>query len=746
MPPADALVTLAAMPKPLYIQVAVPTPLRQTFTYLAPDGIDVDHMTPGCRVSVPFGRRNLVGVVCALHAHTDQARGRLKHIKQLIDSEPLWSTELWQMLLWAAQYYQHPLGDVLQTALPTLLRQGKPAQPATTKVWHLTEDGQAAMATLTRAPRQRALLQLLTQHPQGLAQAVMLADQPGATEILKRLLDKGWLRCEVQTISPTMPTRNVEAGPELHAEQLAAVSAVSAAFGSYQAFLLEGVTGSGKTEVYLQLIAQCVAQGKQALVLVPEIGLTPQMIRRFEKRLACTIAVLHSGLNDSERLAAWLAAKQGEVAVVLGTRSAIFTPLQTPGLIIIDEEHDASFKQQEGFRYSARDLAVWRAHHNHIPIVLGSATPSIESLYNVARERFTLLQLTERAGGAQPPSKQLLDVRAQPMHEGLSDRLLQRLRQHLDNNNQVLLFLNRRGFAPTLMCHDCGWIATCQRCDSHMTFHQRDQRLRCHHCGAERRAEQQCAHCESENLLTVGAGTERIETALRERFPDTEIIRIDRDTTRRRGSLEAMLHKIKNGQRQILIGTQMLAKGHHFPNVTLVGILDADQGLHSAEFRAPERMAQQILQVAGRAGRAEQAGEVIIQTHHPDHPLLLSLIRSGYNAFARELLKERQAAALPPFTAMALFRAEAVERSAPLDFLEQVRQLLQPHINKHIMLFGPMPAPMEKRAGRYRAQLVVQAAQRTQLQHLLASMLPRIESVKSGKVRWSIDVDPIDTY
>jgi primosomal protein N' (replication factor Y) len=739
-------VTLAPMSRLRFLQVAVPTPLRHTFTYLAPAQDDTHSLAPGCRVSVPFGRRKLVGIVCASSAHTDQPHSRLKTVTEILDDEPLWPAELWQMLLWAAQYYQHPIGDVLLTALPALLRQGKPAKAATTKVWHITAAGQAALTTLSRAPRQQALLQLLMQHPHGLAHADLLAEHPGATEILKRLLQKDWLRWQALTPQATQAPTKAEAGPTLNTQQQTAVHAVSAAFGTYQAFLLEGITGSGKTEVYLQLIAQCVAQGKQALVLVPEIGLTPQMIRRFEKRLACRIAVLHSGLNDSERLAAWLAAKQGEVAVILGTRSAIFTPLHAPGLIIIDEEHDASFKQQDGFRYSARDLAVWRAHHNQLPIVLGSATPSIESLYNVARERFTLLQLTERAGGARPPRLHLLDVRAQPMHEGLSDRLLQLVQQHLDNNNQVLLFLNRRGFAPTLMCHDCGWIAACQRCDSHMTYHQREQRLRCHHCGAERRAEQHCAHCASENLLTVGAGTERIEVALHERFANTEIIRIDRDTTRRRGSLEAMLQKIKNGQRQILIGTQMLAKGHHFPNVTLVGILDADQGLHSAEFRAPERMAQQILQVAGRAGRAEQPGEVIIQTHHPDHPLLLSLIRDGYNAFAQALLKERQATALPPYTAMALFRAEAVERNAPLVFLEEVRQLLQQYNNPHIKLFGPIPAPMEKRAGRYRAQLVVQAAQRPQLQHVLATTLPQIEAVKSSKVRWSIDVDPIDTY
>jgi len=743
----SALATLAAMPAARYLQVAVPSPLRQTFTYLAPPKIQAGPELIGCRVNVPFGRRNLIGIISEVQSRTDQPRQRLRAASSLIDHAPLWPTELWAMLMWASHYYQHPVGEVLHTAMPVLLRQGKPAQTATETVWYLSEQGrQLDDESLRRAPRQQAIVQLLRQHPQGLRQQDLAADEAVSGDALKRLLQKNWVRAEQIAIVPARSAATAEPGPPLHTQQATAVDAVSDAFNRYAAFLLEGVTGSGKTEVYLRLIADCIARGQQALVLVPEIGLTPQMIRRFEKRLACRIAVLHSGLSDNERLGAWLAARHGEVEVVLGTRSAIFTPLHRPGLLIIDEEHDASFKQQDGFRYSARDLAVWRAHHNRIPVVLGSATPSIESLYNVARGRFELLRLTERAGGAQAPQLRVLDVRAQPMHEGLSDRLLQLTREHLERGNQVLLFLNRRGYAPTLMCHDCGWIAHCQRCDSRMTYHQRDARLRCHHCGAERRAERHCPQCQSENLLTVGAGTERIETALHERFPDTEIIRIDRDTTRRRGSLQDLLRRIKNGQRQILIGTQMLAKGHHFPNVTLVGVLDADQGLHSAEFRAPERMAQQILQVAGRAGRAEQPGLVIIQTHRPEHPLLVSLLRDGYDAFAAATLREREAAALPPYSSLALFRAEAVERMAPQAFLEQVRALLQAAGNPQIQLFGPMPAPMEKRAGRFRAQLVVQSTQRTPLQQLLSAQLPKIDALKNRKVRWSLDIDPIDTY
>ena len=729
----------------MYLNVALPTPLRKLFSYRYKDQARLP--AAGCRVVVPFGQRKLVGIVVGASAQAGTDTQKLKYIQRVLDDTPLWPQELWELLNWSAIYYQHPLGEVLHTALPALLRASQAADRQTSTRWRLSAAGQQLdLVQLQRAPKQLAVVALLKDHPHGLLEQDLLNQLDQHRDALKRLDAKGLL--ESETVVSDVFTRNPtpEAGPILNDEQQFAVESIIAALASYRAFLLEGVTGSGKTEVYLQCISACISRGQQALVLVPEIGLTPQMIQRFQRRLPCRVAILHSGLSDKERLQTWLAAREGKVEVILGTRSAIFTPLSNPGLIIIDEEHDASFKQQDGFRYSARDLAIWRARHNNIPIVLGSATPSTESLLNVQREKFHLLPLSQRAGDAKPPSLHLLDMRSQPIEEGLSDKLMQLMQQHLNKNNQVLLFLNRRGFAPTLMCHDCGWIAHCQRCDANMTYHHRDQRLRCHHCGAERRAEKQCQHCQSENLITLGAGTERIEQALKAHFADVEIIRIDRDTTRRKGSLDDLLARVKNGQRQILIGTQMLAKGHHFPNVTLVGIIDADQGLHSAEFRAPERMAQLILQVAGRAGRAEQPGEVHIQTHHPDHPLLLSLIREGYNQFALQLLKEREEVGLPPITAMALFRAEAVNREEPLGYLEQVRQVLKQRVGNHLQVFGPMPAPMEKRAGRFRAQLVVQAREKAHLHQALATALPAIEAIKTRKVRWSLDVDPIDTY
>ncbi len=499
--------------------------------------------------------------------------------------------------------------------------------------------------------------------------------------------------------------------------------------------------------MYLQAITPLLETGRQVLVLVPEIGLTPQLVERFSTRFAADIAVLHSGLNDRERLDAWRAAASGQAGIVIGTRSAVFTPLVRPGLIIIDEEHDASLKQQDGFRYSARDLAVWRARQLDIPVVLGTATPSLESLFNVQQKRYQRLHLPERAGRAIAPPLKILDLRGQPMRSLLCASLLEAIRGHLDKQGQVLLFLNRRGFAPVLLCHRCGWMAECRRCDARMTLHRHSGELRCHHCGSQRRAETVCPTCDHDDLLAVGEGTERIEQALREAFPDETILRIDRDTTRRKGSLESALADAQSGKARILLGTQMLAKGHHFPHVTLAAILDADQGLFSADFRASERMAQLIVQVAGRAGRADKPGEVVIQTHYPEHPLLHRLIAGGYPAFSEAALHERQEALLPPFASLALLRAEATRADYPREFLQRARELAEPLRSQNVQLWGPVAAPMERRAGRYRAQLMVQASQRAELQHLLKHWVPQLEKEKTArKVRWSIDVDPVDTY
>ncbi|MGB6977392.1 MAG: primosomal protein N' [Gammaproteobacteria bacterium] len=533
---------------------------------------------------------------------------------------------------------------------------------------------------------------------------------------------------------------------ELNPAQQLAVEAIGNA-NSFNTFLLDGVTGSGKTEVYLQAIARVLAAQRQALILVPEIGLTPQMLARFQQRFTVPIAVLHSKLADRERFETWLAAKAGQIPIVIGTRSAVFTPLPKLGLIILDEEHDVSFKQQSGFRYSARDLAIMRGHMENIPVLLGSATPSLESLQNTLQGRYQRLSLPSRAGTAALPRFSVVDIRQQPLDEGLSAPLLDAIKQHTQQGSQVLLFLNRRGYAPTLLCHHCGWHADCERCDARLTLHQKPRQLFCHHCGKGAAVPSHCSKCQSSSLLALGLGTERIELALERHFPDITRMRIDSDTTRRKGSLQEMLDSIHEGQSQILIGTQMLTKGHHFPNVTLVGIVHADQSLFSADFRALERLGQLITQVAGRAGRAAKAGEVMLQTHHPDHPLLQQLLREGYQPFSQTLLGERQAAQLPPFAYLTIISAEALQQQEPLQFLQVVAEIARANAGTEVQVLGPIPALMERRAGHYRAQLLLRSNLRRSLQDVLKQLINRISTLETArKVRWSIDVDPQEMF
>jgi primosomal protein N' (replication factor Y) len=732
-----------------YFRIAIPTPLRRYFDYLAPANLAQISPRPGVRVRVPFGRQTLVGILLEVMHETEVPANKLKPVLEVLDKEPVFDSELLQLLTWCSQYYHHPVGEVMQNAIPVKLRQGGSTHIKGLRRWRVTAEGeQVDPQSLKRAAKQVALLGDLKQAKSGLLDSQLSEQHVGWRPVIKRLVEKGWVESSEENALPL--AQPVHPAPTLNPDQQLAIDSVSEKFGQFHAFVLEGVTGSGKTEVYLQLIEQVIKQGKQALVLVPEIGLTPQLLNRFLQRLDGRIAIMHSGLNDEERLQAWLNTQAGSADVIIGTRSAVFSPLQRPGIIIIDEEHDLSFKQQDGFRYSARDLAVKRARDLNIPIILGSATPSLETLYNALQNRYTTLLLPERAGDAKPPAIHLLDVRSQKMEHGISAQLLHKMKQHLERDSQVLLFLNRRGYAPVLMCHECGWHALCPRCDAHMTLHQGNSQLRCHHCGTEQYQPKACPKCNSDDLLQMGFGTERIEQALNELFPHDQVIRIDRDSTRRKGSMQKLLEEINLGKRQILIGTQMLAKGHHFPNVTLVAMLNADHGLYSSDFRASERMGQLILQVAGRAGREEKEGEVLIQTHHPDHPLFKPLLKHDYPGFAKTLIEERQQTELPPFTHLALLRSEAVDQKNPMFFLEQARGILDQVIQAtpalhDVILMGPFPALMERRAGRYRAQLLIQANHRNQLQSLFAAGINTIENDKAAnKVRWSIDIDPQD--
>lgn len=736
---------------PLILRLALPSPLRRLFDYLPPKGAVEEQLRPGVRLRVPFGRREVVGVLIEVAQETEVPPDKLRKALQLLDERPPLPSALFELCQWSAQYYQHSLGDTLSWALPALLRQGEPAERRLQRFWIAQPDARPEDPRLARAPRQREALKTLRQHPHGVLHELL-----GQLGLVKDSLDllqaKGLVKVETRYHQPTRHQGSWLAQAELplNGEQRLAYEAVRAGSG-FHCYLLEGVTGSGKTEVYLQLIRATLEAGRQALLLIPEINLGPQTLGRFEQRFNARIALLHSALTDRERMDIWLAARDGELDIVVGTRSALFTPLKYPGLIIVDEEHDASYKQQEGLRYHARDLAVVRARFENLPVVLGSATPSLESLHNADQGRYAHLRLSLRAGGAQPPRFERLDVRSRPLDSGLSQPLLKAMGATLERGQQVLVFLNRRGFAPTLLCHDCGWLAQCPRCDARMTYHRGSGELRCHHCDHRQAPPRHCPSCGKLDLRPVGAGTERAEERLQLLFPDIPVLRIDRDTTARKDALGKLLRTIHSGVPCILVGTQMLAKGHHFPKVTLVAVLDADSGLFSADFRASERMAQQIVQVAGRAGRAEEPGQVLIQTHLADHPLMVQLAEEGYPAFARQALQERRAAGLPPFAYLALLRADAHRQDQVENFLEAAYHVAEGlAVNlalPQVELLGPVPAPMERRAGRHRAQLLLQSSSRAPLHRLLGIWVAQLESLPEARqVRWSLDVDPIDLF
>jgi primosomal protein N' (replication factor Y) len=728
------------------LRVALDTPLRRLFDYLAPqEGAAV---VPGVRVRVPFGRQRLIGVVMAIAAHSEVAPERLKTPLEVLDREPILDSAALALLSWAAEYYHHPIGEVVAGALPKALRRGASAQERQER-WVVTAEGAAAHARgePRRAPKQRALLDFLS--AAGAAGADTLGAQfPAWREGARALLARGWLAsCESTPEEAPSPAGVRAQGPELTDEQARAVDAIGAALGSYGAFVLHGITGSGKTEVYLRLIERVLAAGRRALVLVPEIGLTPQLVARFAARFDAPMALMHSALTDQERLSAWRRAFSGQARLILGTRSAVFAPVPELGLIVVDEEHDASFKQHEGaLRYSARDLAVVRASHAGVPVVLGSATPALETLQNVAAGRYTRLRLERRTAQAQPPRLVLIDLRTSAVQGGIATPAVLALERHLQaEDGQALVFLNRRGYAPTLLCTGCGWIAPCRECDARLTVHQGAARLRCHHCGADQALPQRCPVC-GFAVKAVGQGTERIEETLAALFPEVRIARLDRDVVRRRGDLEAVVQRVASGDARILVGTQMVTKGHDFPNVTLVVVLNADQGLFSTDFRAPERLAQTIVQVAGRAGRGARPGEVLIQTEFPEHPLLRNLLASGYEGFATAALEERAAAAWPPFSRLAAVRDSAPTAAAALTFLSEARQLAGAP-PRGVRLLGPVPAAMAKRAGRYHAQLLIESPERARLHAFLQTWLPQVAELKSARaVRWSLDVDPLELF
>jgi primosomal protein N' (replication factor Y) (superfamily II helicase) len=742
------------MTLPCVFRVALDTPLKRLFDYLpSAQGLLPVRIEPGMRVRVPFGRQRLVGIVMEVAGSSELPEDRLKQILEVLDPRPVLDTAALALLRWAAEYYHHPIGEVLASALPKALRLGADAEVREER-WSITAEGREAYGKgePRRAPKQRELLAYLGSHgaapeTDGLSALRLDSELPNWRVAGRALKERGWLASAEVVIASHDTHFAVRApGPELREEQRVAIETVGEALGRFGAFVLHGVTGSGKTEVYLRLVERVLGQGQRALVLVPEIGLTPQLVGRFRDRFDTPMAVLHSALTDHERAVAWREAFSGHARIVLGTRSAIFAPVPNLGIIVVDEEHDPSFKQHEGgFRYSARDLAVVRAQRAEVPIVLGSATPALESLQNVASGRYARLSLPNRAAAAAPPHMALVDLRASTLHSGVSATAIQAVQRHLREDGQVLIFLNRRGYAPTLLCTACGWIAPCPECDARLTVHLSAGRLRCHHCGFDTALPSRCTQC-GFAVKPVGQGTERIEETLTSLFPGVTLARLDRDVVRKRGDMEKVVRRMSSGEARILVGTQMVTKGHDFPNVTLVIVLNADQGLFSSDFRAPERLAQTIVQVAGRAGRGTRPGEVLIQTEFPGHPLLLSLLHEGYEGFARTALLERAQASWPPFSRLAAVRDSAKTAEGALEFLTEARKLAGTP-PRGLRLLGPVPAAMSKRAGRYHAQLLIEGQGRSSLHHFLDSWLPAVEQLQSARrVRWALDVDPIELF
>ena len=729
---------------PLYrIRVALPVYVYDTFDYT----VNAEQYTQaqvGARVLVSFGRQNLVGVMTEKVDPNEVFTGqfKLKAITELLDDEPILDSQLLTLLTWSAQYYQFPIGEVMQSALPGLLRQGR-ALDILFHLWKITPHDDPD-ALLKRSQKQYDAYQVLKLHPHGTTENILnLSGVETAT--LKALEKKGLVECCLEPHDFTPTTMQLAQVPlTANVDQKYAIQQILKAQHHYQTFLLDGLTGSGKTEVYLQVMFEVLQQGKQVLVLVPEIGLTPQTVARFKSRFHCDVALLHSGLNESKRLQAWQHAQTGKASIIIGTRSAIYTPLPKLGLIILDEEHDLSYKQQEGFRYHARDVALYRGHLQGCPVILGSATPSTESYHLAELGKLHLLELNQRAGVAVLPKMHIIDLKIAKKKHGISQTLIEQIKQTLERKEQVLIFLNRRGYAPILMCESCAWQANCPHCDAHFTLHTQPYAyLHCHHCGTINRLPEHCPECKKQSLKTIGLGTAKLEEHLHELFPHNEVIRVDRDSTSRVGSWQKIYDRIQQNKPSILLGTQMLAKGHHFPHVTLVAILDIDSGLLSVDLRAPERTAQLIIQVAGRSGRGEHKGSVYLQTLRPDHPMLTTLIEKDYRAVAKQMLAERKIAMLPPYRYAALVRVDSKDRAYSQQYLAEIAQQLREKAADLIDIWGPIPAPMERKAGRYRAHMVILSADRAKLHFYLRQWWQHVVHLpRQHQLRLSIDVDP----
>ena len=722
------------------IRVALDVPVARLFDYRCDDLA----AQIGMRVLVPFGRQKLIGVIVGKPDVSEAPEAKIKRAYALADSTPLLRPADLRLLEFAAEYYVHPLGSVVMATLPAALRRVRTREQAPA-AYELTAAGSAVhLESLPPRARSERKLLALMQNQAAVEHGTITAAGAATRAALKTFFARGWVQAAapddfVKTEATTIPA----AGPNLTGEQSAALDAIRGALGSYQALLLWGITGSGKTEVYLHAIALALAQKAQVLLLVPEIALTPQLESLIAARFpGVPLATLHSGLADGARAERWQTARSGHARIVLGTRLSVFTPLPALGLIIVDEEHDSSFKQGEGFRYSARDLAVVRARQRDVPVVLGSATPALETYRNAVDQRYRLLTLKSRIQ-AGLPTISCIDLRQQRPSDGLAGELISAIAKRIARGEQSMVFINRRGYAPVLMCGSCGWISDCRRCSARLVLHMRDRQLRCHHCGYAGAVPHACPSCGDTDLAPVGQGTQRVEAALSARFPEARILRIDRDTTQPKGAWQNMRARIHEREIDILVGTQILAKGHDFPHLNLVGVVNADSMLYSSDFRATERLYALLTQVAGRAGRGAVPGEVLIQTQFPDHPLYAALRSQDYDSFARAQLAERRQAGFPPYVYQALLRAEARGLNTALQFLAQAVRAAR-KLDSGITIYEPVPANMMRKAGRERAQLLVQSRSRAELRSFLNAWHPLLAGTKSTAARWSLDVDPLD--
>ena len=710
------------------VKVAILRPLWDTYDYVVPATGPIPQI--GSRVRVPFGNTSAIAIMMEF---ASESQYELKSITRIVDHHPILSTELIKLAKWMAEYYHFPLGSVFETFLPAFARKGKQPNLSIEQIWEVADGSTSAQ--IKRAPRQQQVWEFIQEH------GPIRDSEFAANKVPRKILNA--LRTKELVVAKDNQDDRARQSATLNLteEQNHAVISITEKLGKFSVNLLDGVTGSGKTEVYLRVLEQVLRRGEQALVLVPEISLAPQTTDRFDARFA-KVETLHSMVPDGQRFSVWSKCNTSGVDVLVGTRSSVFTQFRNLGLIVVDEEHDASFKQTESLRYSARDIAIMRARELNIPCILGSATPSLESVVNCNRGVYSRYQLSHRPGTAEMPTFHVQDIRGQLLNSGMSEPLLQNIKRHVDADGQVLVLINRRGYSPSFFCRDCGWQASCDYCDARLVWHEIPvPGLHCHYCLRHQRRPETCPKCHNSILTPRGAGTQRIESTLRERFPSEPIYRVDRDEIKTHRQMRDLYSRLRDSTRGILIGTQMLAKGHHFPNVTLVAVLSADGGFLSTDFRGPERTAQLIVQVAGRAGRAEKQGEVWIQSYDPNNPNLQSLVSEGYPGFLESELRLRKEADLPPYSHWAVIRVEGEKME---ESFQMIKTLMMDVPEEGVEKLGPVAAPIERIDNRFRFQGVVRSDKRQSLRRAL-QFIERSRT-KTKRIRWSIDMDPIEMY